>query len=134
MFSSTILVALLGTLAGANAIIAPIIIPLVAAVGITPSVVATVFLGAGLTGMFLGPYTPQVVTIMELTGLDYGTYLYSAGIPLALVVYLVTFFFALYTQKKTRVYKYEDVELRTGICRDKRPNALLSRLEFRWWR
>jgi len=112
MFSSTILVALLGTLAGANAIIAPIIIPLVAAVGITPSVVATVFLGAGLTGMFLGPYTPQVVTIMELTGLDYGTYLYSAGIPLALVVYLVTFFFALYTQKKTLgVYKYEDVEL-----------------------
>ena len=111
MFSSTIL-APCCTLAGANAIIAPNIIPLVAAVGITPSVVATVFLGAGLTGMFLGPYTPQVVTIMELTGLDYGTYLYSAGIPLALVVYLVTFFFALYTQKKTLgVYKYEDVEL-----------------------
>ncbi len=111
MLCSTILVALLGTLAGANAIIAPIIIPLVAAVGLTPSVVATCFLGAGLTGMFLGPYTPQVVTIMEITGLDYGTYLLTAGVPLAVVVYLVTFFFSLRTQKKTvGVYAYEDVE------------------------
>ncbi len=112
MLSSTILVALLGTLAGANAIIAPIIIPLVAVVGLTPSVVATCFLGAGLTGMFLGPYTPQVVTIMELTKLDYGKYLISAGIPLALVVYLVTFFFALRTQKKTfGVYSYDIEEI-----------------------
>ncbi len=112
MLSSTILVALLGTLAGANAIIAPIIIPLVAVVGLTPSVVATCFLGAGLTGMFLGPYTPQVVTIMELTKLDYGTYLISAGIPLALVVYLVTFFFSLRTQKKTiGVYSYDVGEI-----------------------
>ncbi len=50
MVSSTILVSLLGTLAGANAIIAPIIIPLVATIGITPSTVAVVFMGAGLTG------------------------------------------------------------------------------------
>lgn len=111
MISSTVLVALLGTLAGANAILAPIIIPLVAVIGITPSTVATCFLGAGLTGMFLGPYTPQVVTILGLTNLNYGQYLLGAGIPLGLLVLVVTFLFALRIQKKTfGVYAYEDVE------------------------
>lgn len=111
MISSTVLVALLGTLAGANAILAPIIIPLVAVIGITPSTVATCFLGAGLTGMFLGPYTPQVVTILGLTNLNYGQYLLGAGIPLGLLVLVVTFLFALHIQKKTSgVYAYEDVE------------------------
>src|SRR5699024_1174581 len=101
MVSSLLLVSLLGTLAGANAIIAPIIIPLVAAIGITPSVVAIVFLGAGLTGMFLGPYTPQVVTIMGITKLSYGNYLLGVGVPLASAVLIVTFFSAILTQKKS---------------------------------
>lgn len=110
MLCSTLLVSLLGTLAGANAILAPIIIPLVAAIGITPSTVATVFMGAGLTGMFLGPYTPQVVTIMELTGLDYGTYLLSAGLPLGVLVLALTYVFATHIQKKTfGIYAYETV-------------------------
>ncbi|MEG1931709.1 MAG: Na+/H+ antiporter NhaC family protein, partial [Pygmaiobacter sp.] len=64
MITSVVLVALLGTLAGANAIIAPIIIPLVALIGLTPSTMATVLMGAGITGLFIGPYSPQVVTIM----------------------------------------------------------------------
>ncbi len=111
MISSTVLVSLLGTLAGANAIIAPIIIPLVATIGITPSTVAVIFLGAGLTGMFLGPYTPQVVTIMGLTGLSYGKYVIGAGIPLALVVLLITYIMANRIQKKTTgIYAYENIE------------------------
>lgn len=111
MISSTVLVALLGTLAGANAIIAPIIIPLVAAVAVTPSTIAVCFLGAGLTGMFLGPYTPQVVTILGITELSYGQYILGAGIPLALVVLAVTYFWAVRAQKKTKgVYAYEEVE------------------------
>ncbi|HLQ39711.1 MAG TPA: SLC13 family permease [Tetragenococcus sp.] len=115
MVSSLLLVSLLGTLAGANAIIAPIIIPLVAAIGITPSVVAIVFLGAGLTGMFLGPYTPQVVTIMGITKLSYGNYLLGVGVPLAIVVLIVTFFSAKHTQKKTEgIYAYEDIEKHDG--------------------
>lgn len=111
MISSTVLVSLLGTLAGANAIIAPIIIPLVATIGITPSTVAVVFMGAGLTGMFLGPYTPQVVTIMGLTGLSYSSYVTAVGIPLAIVVLAVTFIMANRIQKKTNgIYAYEDIE------------------------
>ncbi len=111
MICSTVLVSLLGTLAGANAIIAPIIIPLVATIGITPSTVAIAFMGAGLTGMFLGPYTPQVVTIIGLTGLNYGQYILGAGIPLAVVVLIITFFAANRVQKKTfGVYAYENTE------------------------
>ncbi|HLR34471.1 MAG TPA: SLC13 family permease [Tissierellales bacterium] len=111
MISSCILVALLGTLAGANAIIAPIVIPLVAAIGITPSTLAAIFQGAGATGLFIGPYSPQVVTIMEVTGISYGVYLSSVGLPLAIVCWVVTFVMAQRIQNRTRnVYVYEDVE------------------------
>ena len=111
MISSVILVALLGTLAGANAIIAPIVIPLVAAIGITPSTLAAVLHGAGATGLFIGPYSPQVVTIMGITGLSYGTYLTGIGLPVAIVCWLVTFFMSQRIQNKTRdVYRYENVE------------------------
>jgi len=111
MICSTVLVSLLGTLAGANAILAPIIIPLVASIGITPSTVAIAFMGAGLTGMFLGPYTPQVVTIMGLTDLPYSKYIIGAGIPLAAVVLVITFIMANVVQKKTLgVYSYENIE------------------------
>ncbi|WP_230398830.1 Na+/H+ antiporter NhaC family protein [Novisyntrophococcus fermenticellae] len=115
MISSLVLVSLLGTLAGANAIIAPIIIPLVAVIGLTPSTVAVVFMGAGLTGMFLGPYTPQVVTIMGITNLNYVNYLIGVGIPLAIVVLVITFLMASRIQKQTKgVYAYEDVEEADG--------------------
>jgi H+/gluconate symporter-like permease len=111
MVSSMVLVSLLGTLAGANAIIAPIIIPLVAAIGITPSTVAVIFMGAGLTGMFIGPYTPQVVTIMGLTGLSYGNYMMAAGIPLAVLVLVITYIMSNKIQKKTLgMYAYENIE------------------------
>lgn len=111
MITSIVLVALLGTLAGANAIIAPIIIPLVAMIGLTPSTMAAVLMGAGITGLFVGPYSPQVVTIMELTQMTYGTYVVSVGLPVAAVCWVVTFFGAQYIQKKTRgVYAYDDVE------------------------
>ncbi len=115
MISSLVLVSLLGTLAGANAIIAPIIIPLVAAIGLTPSVVAVVFMGAGLTGMFLGPYTPQVVTIMGLTKLSYAKYFLTVGLPLAILVMVITFIMANRIQKRTKgVYVYDDVEVPKG--------------------
>lgn len=111
MICSIVLVSLLGTLAGANAIIAPIVIPLVAVIGITPSTLAAVFQGAGATGLFIGPYSPQVVTIMGLTGLSYGSYLLGAGLPVALICWLVTYFMAMRIQNKTKgVYAYENIE------------------------
>lgn len=111
MISSIVLVALLGTMAGANAIIAPIIIPLVAVIGITPSALAAVLHGAGQTGLFIGPFSPQVVTIRELTGLTYTQYLLGAGIPIALICWVVTYIMAMRIQKKTKgVYAYDNLE------------------------
>lgn len=109
MVVSALLVTLLGTLAGANAIIAPLVIPLVALIGLSPSTLAAVFQGAGQTGLFLGPFSPQVVTIMGLTGLSYGDYLLSAGLPVAVTCWLVTWFMARRIQKKTAgVYQYPE--------------------------
>lgn len=111
MATSMILTALLGTLAGANAIIAPIVIPLVAAIGITPSCLSAIFMGAGLTGLFIGPFSPQVVTIMGLTGLSYGQYLVAAGLPVTAVCLIITYIMSNKIQKDTKgVYAYENVE------------------------
>lgn len=111
MASSFLLVSLLGTLAGANAILAPIVIPLVAVIGITPSALAAVFHGAGATGLFIGPFSPQVITILGLTGLSYGQYLVGAGIPVTIVCWVITYVMALRIQKKTSgIYAYEMVE------------------------
>src|SRR5690625_2651500 len=53
--ASCIMVGLLGTLAGANAIIAPVVIPIMAMVGVSSAVAAVIFQGFGATGLFLGP-------------------------------------------------------------------------------
>ncbi|WP_101696911.1 GntT/GntP/DsdX family permease [Clostridium minihomine] len=111
MATSIVVVALLGTLAGANAIIAPMIIPMVAMIGLTPSTMAAVLMGAGMTGLFIGPYSPQVITIMELTHMSYGTYVTGVGLPVAAICWVVTYFMALRIQKKTKgIYAYTDVE------------------------
>ncbi len=113
MFTSTILVSMLGTLAGSNAIIAPILIPIVASLGITPSTLGVILHGAGATGLYIGPFVPPVATIMGLTGLTYAQYLKTAGIPLAIIVLGSTYFVALRTQKLTEgkySYSKEDMQ------------------------
>lgn len=112
MICSMLLSSVLGTLAGANSVIAPIIIPLVASLGISSSVIAIIFQGAGTTGLFLGPFTPPMVTIMELTGLSYGQILVHASIPLAVVVWITTFVYCKRILPKTIItnpYTKEDL-------------------------
>ena len=101
MVTSTLMVSLLGTLAGSNAIIAPILIPIVASVGLTPSTLGVILHGAGATGLYIGPFVPPVVTITGLTGISYAEFLKTAGIPLAIIVWGSTFFMACRTQRKT---------------------------------
>lgn len=101
MVCSVVLVTLLGTLAGANAIIAPIVIPLVAAVGLTPSTLAVIFQGAGQTGLFLSPFSPPMVTLMGITGLSYPKILLCAGLPIAIAMWIGTYLIALRVQKQT---------------------------------
>ena len=68
MICSVVIVSLLGTMAGGNAILAPILIPIAASVGVTPNAMAVLLHGAGATGLFLGPFTPPMVALMEFTG------------------------------------------------------------------
>lgn len=93
MFASTLLVAMLGTLAGSNALIAPVVIPIVASAGLSSSVIAVIFQGAGATGLFLGPFTPPMVTLMELTGLSYFQILIAAGLPISIILWITTYFY-----------------------------------------
>ncbi|MEW8972956.1 MAG: Na+/H+ antiporter NhaC family protein [Tissierellaceae bacterium] len=111
MATSTILVAMLGTLSGSNAIIAPILIPIVASLGITPSTLGVILHGAGAAGLQIGPFVPPVVTVSGLTGLSYGEYMINAGIPLASIILIGTYFVACRTQKLTEgkiAYSEED--------------------------
>jgi len=70
---SIIVCGLLGTLGGGNAVIAPIMLPIMASLGVTPTVVATLFKVAGEIGLILGP----------LTGVTLGELMIQAAIPFA---------------------------------------------------
>ncbi|WP_289137800.1 SLC13 family permease [uncultured Brevibacillus sp.] len=114
MIASCVLSALLGTLAGANAIIAPVLIPVVAAAGLSSSVVAILFHGAAAAGLLLGPFTPPMVTLMELTGLSYPQVLVHAGLPYAIVLLIVTFVYSKVILKKSlkdHAYPIEDANV-----------------------
>ena len=114
MGASTLLVSLLGTLAGANAMIAPILIPIVASFGLTPNALAVILHGAGACGLFLGPFVPPVITLMGLTGLTYGAYLANVGIPVAVLVLITTY----YTGRKVQK-QYEGIEMYSTEDMDK---------------
>ena len=144
MVCSVVLVTLLGTLAGANAIIAPIVIPLVAAVGLTPSTLAVIFQGAGQTGLFLSPFSPPMVTLMGITGLSYPRILLCAGLPIALIMWIGTYWIALRVQKQTQgkedfgeeAVNADTVSLRQMPRLSGPPHLLRSRLHWswqRWW-
>ena len=109
---STLVCGMLGTLAGGNAIIAPIIIPVVAAVGLSKSTVGAIFQNAGETGLILGPLSPAVVALLSLTGLSYGKMMLCAAIPFAAVWLVTTFFAVKRLQKTTReTENYEDEKM-----------------------
>jgi H+/gluconate symporter-like permease len=100
--ASMVVVGLLGTMAGGVAIIAPIVNPIAAAVGLTPAVVAVLYQSAGEEALTLGPFTPPVVTLLGLTKLDYGTMLVTTAIPIAIVTLVACWFMAGRIQRDTR--------------------------------
>lgn len=78
---SILICGLLGTLGGGNAVIAPIMLPILASLGVTPTVVATLFKIAGEIGLMVGPLTGVTLITMEVTGLSYGQLMLEAVIP-----------------------------------------------------
>ncbi|KGK89985.1 TRAP transporter large permease subunit [Clostridium sp. HMP27] len=111
IISSIVICGLLGTLAGGNAIIAPVIIPVVAAVGLTPSTVCALFKVAGEVGLIMGPLTGVTIATMGITGLSYGKLMLWAVIPFSIVWIGATVFAANKIQKKLKgVEVYEITE------------------------
>ena len=111
LISSIIICGLLGTLAGGNAIIAPVVIPLVAAVGLTPTTVTSLLRVGGEVGLMVGPLTGVTLATMEVTGLSYGQLMLWAVIPFSLVWIGATLFASIRVQKKYRdIEKYELTE------------------------
>ena len=60
-------------------------LPIMASLGVTPTVVATLFKVAGEIGLILGPLTGVTLITMEVTGLSYGQLMIQAAIPFAIV-------------------------------------------------
>lgn len=133
MICSVFIVSLLGTLAGGNAILAPILIPIAASVGVTPSAMAVLLHGAGASGLFLGPFTPPMVALMEFTGLSYPQVLINAGLPVSIIMWFVTFFWASRVQKKTFgkiSYTEADMENVDGNGTESDPNVKRATMVF----
>ena len=101
MMATMVIVALLGTMAGGVAIIAPIVNPIAAAVGLTPAAVAVLYQSVGEEALTLGPFTPPVVTLIGLTKMDYATMLMTVALPIAFITLLVTWFMVQRIQRST---------------------------------
>ena len=110
---SILVCGLLGTLGGGNAVIAPILIPLMATLGVTPTVVAALFKVSGEVGLMVGPLTGVTLITMEVTGLSYGQLMIGAVIPFA-IFWLGGMWFAVKrTQRRTEgkeFYRLDDMQ------------------------
>ena len=128
--SSIVICGLLGTLAGGNAVIAPVIIPLVAAVGLTPTAVAALLRVSGEVGLIMGPLTGVTIATMGVTGLSYGKLMLWAVIPFSIVWLAATWFAVLRIQKKYRgieVYEITDdmIDLKSMVITTKEKRTTL---------
>lgn len=101
ILSSLTVCGLLGTNGGGNSVIAPIIIPILAQLGVTPSVAAVLFKISGEMGLFLGPLTGVTLITCEVTGLSYGEFLLFAALPFTLVFLGAAWFATKRTQRRT---------------------------------
>lgn len=109
---SLIMVCLIGTLNGGNAVVAPIILPVVAAVGLTPTTVCFLMFNAGLVGVTVGPFCSAVAAALAVSGLSYQEYMISAAIPYSLAWAIVSLIISYVIQQKTKAAgeKYENIE------------------------
>ena len=111
MISSGLLVASLGTLAGALAIAAPILLPIAARLGFTRSATASMMFIGGCAGLAVAPFAGSNVAIMSAAGVGYLEYLlYGAG-PLALLSLALGPFIVKWMQRRTmKANDYYSVE------------------------
>lgn len=109
MSASVIIVGLLGTMAGGNAVIAPIVLPIAAAAGLTKSTVGVLFHACGEEALILGPFSPSVLMLLGLTHLTYVDLLLKCALPVVCVTFITTWFVVKHIQKTTKgIYDYEE--------------------------
>jgi len=101
MLADMVVVALLGTMAGGVAIIAPIVLPIAAEVGLSSSTVAILFQAVAETALILGPFTPPVVALLGFTKLSYLDMLFKVAIPISLITLIPTWFMVQRIQRET---------------------------------
>lgn len=102
MLACLVVVGLLGTMAGGNAILAPIILPIAAAAGLTRSTVGVLFQACGEEALILGPFTPPVIALLGLTHTNYGEMLLKVALPIAVVTLVTTWIVVHRIQKATK--------------------------------
>src|SRR5690625_1972802 len=83
MVASAVLVIALGTLIGAFALAAPLIIPIAARLGVTRSGTALMMFIGGTCGMVVAPFVGSMVAIRTASGISYPEVVVTAGGPLA---------------------------------------------------
>lgn len=110
---SLLMVCLIGTLNGGNAVVAPIILPIVAAAGLTPTTVCFLMFSAGLVGVTVGPFCSAVAAALGVSGLSYQDYMIYSALPYSIAWTIVSLILAFLIQKKTKASgeKYEDIEV-----------------------
>ncbi|ANY10471.1 permease [Pseudonocardia sp. HH130630-07] len=101
MLACLALVAALGTLAGALAIAAPILLPVVARLGFTRSATAAMMFIGGCAGLAIAPFAGSNVAIMSAAEVGYLQYLlYGAG-PLAVLSIVLGLLVVPWVQRRT---------------------------------
>ena len=130
--SCFVLIALLGTMAGGTAILAPIVIPIAASVGLSRSTVGTIFDAMGEEALIVGPFTPPVVTLMSLTGLTYVSVVFGVALPFVVATFIITWFNIQKVQKKTATTtpydNHDKVEAFTPTKESKRATTIFISL------
>ena len=101
LISCFVLVASLGTLAGAIAIAAPILIPVAARIGFTRSATAAAMFLGGCAGLAVAPFAGSNVAIMDAADIDYLSYLKFAAAPLATLSLILAMFIVPLVQRRT---------------------------------
>ncbi|GLW73428.1 permease [Kitasatospora phosalacinea] len=80
-----VLVFALGTLAGALAVAAPLVVPVAARAGLTRSTTAAAMFLGGCSGLALAPFAGSNVAVLDAAGTSYGGYLLVGALPLTAV-------------------------------------------------
>jgi predicted histidine transporter YuiF (NhaC family) len=125
MLACLVLVASLGTLAGALAIAAPILIPITARMGFTRSATASMMFVGGCAGLALAPFAGSNVAILTAADVNYLTYLRVGAGPLAVLSIVLAMIIVPWMQRRTAATgtDFYTAEEAAGTAAKSYPNA-----------